>query len=248
MTDTTQQQQLAIKELQDLAPTAAAFLETVRGMEAIDEQTCAQMADVRKSISNAEKKLAAKKKTVTGPLQAAVKAINALFKPSEDALDSALKLTKGKLDRYAHQQLVVESARRAEERRQAEARETEARESAMKLREQGATETANEIEKQARADVVTASKPAHVEAVRGESAQMSTRAKWHGRVISIREFCAAVAAGSVPETCIAINLKALNEHAAQRGEALLAKDPEALEHLYLQEGFAIAFVGESATR
>lgn len=248
MADTQIQQQEAMKALHEIAPYAASMLETVKGMTVDDQASCASMADVRKQLTTAQKKLKDRKKTVTDPLSKVVKAINALFKPSEDALEDALAETKRKLDAYAHEQLVIESARQAQERREAAERLEAAEASAKLLREQGAEQTADLVTMQAQAEVAAANAPAHVPQVEGAEAKFSVRRKWIGRIVNLRAFCGAIARGTVPEAAVDINLRVLNEHAAKLGPDVIAADPEAMSKLYVDDGYSIQLVGEGATR
>jgi hypothetical protein len=157
-------------------------------------------------------------------------------------------VTKRKLDGYAQQQLVIEGEKKAAELRAAREREASAAEAAARLRAAGASETAEIVEVQAAAAVAVASGPAHVAKVKSETATVSVRKHWVGRVVSMRAFCAAVAAGRVPEACVYVNLRALNEHAASLGEPLVAADPSRINELYTEDGLAIALVADTATR
>ena len=240
--------QNAIAIVQQQAPLAAAMLETVRGMQITDAESCGEVADVRKRLNQQAAKLKATKGGVLDPLKVAVKNINAIFKPSEDAIEEALSLTKAKLDGWAHQQLVIESERRATALREAREQEEAAREAAAKLRASGADSTAAIVEAQAASAIAMSTGPAQIEKVRGSEATFSARKHWVGRVVSVRAFCAAVGRGEIPETCININVRALNDHAKTLGEPMVASDPAAITKLYMEQGFSIALVAEGATR
>lgn len=249
MANTENQHAAALAAIKELAPYHAAVLETLRGIGTVnDADACATVAGIRKANTAGRAKVRARLKTVTDPLAETVKAIRAIFEPTLDACEQIDGMTKQMLDRYAHQQLVIEKQRRAQEQADVDAQAETLRTAAAELRDAGAGPTAEVLELQASAAKAAVDGPARVVAVRGADATMSVQERWIGRVIDLRAFAGAVAAHRVPDSCLSVNLKALNDHAKKLGTELSAIEPGRVDAVYLQDGFAIAVSGESTTR
>jgi hypothetical protein len=210
MTDTNYQQQLAVKELAPIAADANALITTIEGFEIIDEASCAQLVDLRKTVMLAEKKLAAKKRLVRKPLADALKALDAMFKPASDQIARALSLTKAKLDQWARQQYVIEQERKRIEREAAAEQERIAKKQAEEMRRLGAEETAQVIEKQAEKATNAAAKPAAPEIIRGQASSLVTVRTWKAHVFSKKDLCKAIGAGQMPLEAVEIRQSVLD--------------------------------------
>lgn len=224
--NTLTQQQLGLQEVGPLAKNASAYLETVRAFEITDEESVAQFADMRRQIDLASKKLEAKKKSVSGPLADAVRALNALFKPAADDLEECMKISKQKLDAYARNVVTIaEEQRRAEEQR-ARAAVGAAHAVAANLRLGGAESTAKVIEQQAADAVAAAAQPAKIEVVRGVASSFVITKTWKARVRDLKALCLAVGQGRLPVYVVEPKQSALDGLARTAEKAQLADGVE----------------------
>lgn len=193
-----------------------------REFKVVTHEGYAQAGDRLKLIKGAQKELAAKKKKVLDPAQAAVKAIKDLFFPPEAELDEAEALYKRSMIAYDDQQEAIrrdeqrkldEAARVQREKAEEQARKN--REAADAAREAGNVEAAERFETRAvvAADKAATIVPATVQREAPRVAGVSIRENWSAVVTDRKALIAAVAQGSVPELALAPDMVFLNKMA-----------------------------------
>jgi len=179
--------------------------------EIVDEDTNAMGGDLYKIITNQINKSEDARKFLVQPLNDHVKTINAEFKPNKESLELLKKTLKDKLDAYA-QKKQAEVDRVAKEER--EAAEAAALERATEAEADGNKELANDIVEQAAELPDSKSKG---EISRGDyGSSTSTRTDWKGECVSVKELCAAIGRGDLPEDFITVNQARLNKFALDK--------------------------------
>lgn len=152
------------------------------------------------------KEIEAERKSFTDPLNVIVKRITDRYRPGVDACAKAEGVVKGKLSAYADEQ---ERQRQEAERiaRAAQAKEEERlRKLAAAAEARGDGAKAEQFA--ARAEVVSLA-PVSVDAPAPEAEGISYRTTWSAEVTDLRALCAAVLAGTVPESAIVPDMKFL---------------------------------------
>lgn len=102
---------------QDLSRRAQSALDMVQSMTIDNAESYGFAGEELQAIKKRGKALEEQRTAITGPLNAALKAVNALFKPAQELLDSAESVIKTKMIGFQR----AEEARAAEARRIAEA-------------------------------------------------------------------------------------------------------------------------------
>ena len=197
--------------LQPLAADIAAYRDTVDGMliESGDDQ--ANAGDIVKELQTARKRLEDKRKELVGPMDKAVRHINALFKTPRDELDAVVKACKGKMNVYLTEQArAAEEARREEERKAREEAEA-ARKAAEELDRQGATDTAAKVVEEADKAVTKAAKPVKPTVARGSHSSVAGVTSWSAEVFDFGALIQAVAEGRCPQAALLPNTDWLKE-------------------------------------
>lgn len=88
-------------ELQDSHVADQAALPQLEGWPCETAQDQADLAEFLQAFKGRLKDLEEKRKSITGPLNAAKRAVDALFKPAKTSLESAERIIKAKLADYA---------------------------------------------------------------------------------------------------------------------------------------------------
>jgi hypothetical protein len=219
MPDTDAQKTLARRELVELAPTSNALYSTVESIDVNDDDSCATMADLRQQLTNAKRKIEARRKAIRDPLNKALKEINELFAVPIKQLDDALELSKVKLDDYAKMLVEIERAEFAAAREAAEKEFEETKQTAETLRASGADEAAAALEESAAKSIDDTKAAVKTVPVRGKRASMSVAKTWRARVYNIKELCKAVGDGLMPTSVIDTRDANLHALAREAGKA-----------------------------
>lgn len=213
-TSTGTQLTLAAQAMAPLAKDIKGFLDTVDGFDIADEDSCAMLGDMRKSIQQLERKVRAKKTEMRKPIAESLRRIDAVFKLPLQQLSDALESTKQKLDQWARDQLVIERERKRAEEIEAQKRRDEIQATVDDLRNSGASEVADELLEVAQTAVDRARAPARTEAVRGTVATVVTVKTWRAQVYSLKDLCKAIGDGLVPVDAVEPRMKVLHDLAA----------------------------------
>lgn len=136
---------LAAPNQDEILRPAQAALEMVKEYQITDDESYGLAAEELKAIKAKAKALEEKRTAITGPLNAALKAVNALFKPPADALEQAERLVKGKMIGYTEEQeRKVREAQLAAEKVAREAEQKAAAEAAARA-QAGAHEAQDDV-------------------------------------------------------------------------------------------------------
>ncbi len=172
-------------------------------------------AELLREIKSVQKELDERKKEITKPLDAARKALLALFKPKEDELSQAEASLRRNILTYSQAQEAarakLEAQLRDEHRRQQEEIEAQARE----LEEAGNNEQAEVMR-------IVAAVPPTIILAKDKTEGISKRTTWKAEVTNLRELVEAVADGRADIEFLQADMSSLNAAAkAQRGAALI---------------------------
>jgi colicin import membrane protein len=153
------------------------MLETARSWKITTGDGALAAGEDLKAIKTLAKQVEDKRTAITGPINDALREVNALFKPAKDWLAQAEKLLKGKLLDYQSEQTRI--AREAQAKADEEARKQREKleQQAVKAEAKGKAEKAEELREQAElreAPVVSSAAP-KIEGV-------STREIWKAEV------------------------------------------------------------------
>ena len=160
-----------------LFKSSEAMLETARSYKITTADAALAAGEDLKAIKTLAKQVEDKRTAITGPINDALREVNALFKPAKDWLAQAEKLLKGKLLDYQSEQTRI--AREAQAKADEEARKQREKleQQAAKAEAKGKAEKAEELREQAElreAPVVSSAAP-KIEGV-------STREIWKAEV------------------------------------------------------------------
>lgn len=210
------------EERKEIVEPATTIVAHARQFKVKDNLDYGLAGERLKGIKTAQKNLEAKKKSLTDPVNATLRAIRNLFAGPEAELATAEGLYKREMLAYSDR---LEAARR-EEQRQAEERARKERErlerqaaddraKAEAARAAGDTKKAEKLEQ--RADVRTDTAATVVAPVIPKDAPrvsgIAERENWYAIVLDLKALVDAVAAGTVPITAIEANMKFLNNQA-----------------------------------
>lgn len=216
---------LAIAELRPMVINVAGFANTLEGMEIEDEESAATVGDLVKFARIASAKLEAKRHDLVDPLNKVVKDINALFRPTKDAIAALLHDANEKLNQYASVTQAIKDAEARVIREEAAREEAEARDLAERLLAaagEDAAPTAAAVIEVAEKTVAKAEAAPKKTVARGEVSSTSTRQDWVAHVVDLKLLALAVAEGRLPLDCIQASQSALNkvsrEHKKNREE------------------------------
>lgn len=129
---------LAAPNQDEILRPAQAALAMVRDYQIVDDESYGLAGEELKAIKAKGKALEEKRTAITGPLNAALKAVNDLFRPPTKALEEAEGLVKGKMIAYSEEQArLVREAQAAAAKAAREAAERAAQEAAERTAESG---------------------------------------------------------------------------------------------------------------
>jgi hypothetical protein len=177
------------------------------------DESLATGGDLYKIINSQIKKNDEARTSLVKPLNDHVKWINSQFKPNADSLDSILKNLKAKMNTYVSERQKKLDQEAAEQKRLAE---EEALNRAAEHEAAGNSELANDIVESA-ASMPTAAPKAAI-ARGGYGGATSSRTDWKGECVSVKELCAAIGRGDIPEDFITVNQAKLNALALSKKE------------------------------
>ena len=199
----------ALAELKDIAPYAETLSVSVNDAEVVDETTCGQMGDMRRDVQQQLKRAKAAKARTRKPLADELKALDQCWRPVINLLTAAEEVTKLKLDKYARDQYLLETAKAEEEAKAAREAMEQATQDAMELRGAGAGETADAME-QAAAHRLQKAGEVKVDPARGKDTTVSAVVTWKAKVDSVRDLCRAIAEGNVPVSAVEVQQSVLD--------------------------------------
>lgn len=213
---------LTPEQRQAITQPALTIVERARALVVNTDEDYQQCGDELKSIKAAQKELAARKATLTDPVNATLRAIRNLFTGPEASLDEAERIYKrGRLtyeqkledERKEAQRKLDEAA--ARERAKAEREAERLRQEAQAAEAAGNLEKANRLANRAdiKQDQAASTVAPTVQKEPPRTAGISTREVWSAVVLSRKELIDAVAAGKVPEMALEPNMKFLNAQA-----------------------------------
>jgi colicin import membrane protein len=165
-------------------------------------------ATVLKKIKAGQKRLEELRTAITGPLNAALKAVNDLFRAPADKLAAAERSIKAEINRYAEEQ---ERIRREEQRKADEAARKEQEKlqaQAQRAAEKGKVEKAAELEQRAATVVapVIHREPPKVTGI-------SAREVWKAEVTDLAALVKAIAEGKAPLALVQANTTVVGQQA-----------------------------------
>lgn len=194
-----------VREAQELvARTEAA----ITGYKISTPEEYQNSATVLKKIKAGQKRLEELRTAITGPLNAALKAVNDLFRQPADKLAAAERSIKAEIGRYADEQ---ERIRREEQRKADEAarkQQEKLQAQAQKAADSGKVEKAAELEQRAATVVapVIQREPPKVTGI-------SSREVWKAEVADLAALVKAVAEGKAPLALVQANDKVIGAQA-----------------------------------
>ena len=201
----------------ELEKTALAWPEQAGSVEIIDQETYDDAAELIKRIVAVRKEVVAHHKPIKDAANKAHKEAIAAEKRLLEPLQKAESLIKTKLLAWdREQERIREAERKRLEEEQRKREEEERLELAAQLEESGAPE---EVVNEALdtpmpvAPIITAPKTYE------KASGISTRTLYSAEVMNLRVLCAAVGAGTAPETLVQPNQVALNGLARSMKEA-----------------------------
>jgi len=193
--------------------TAALALRDARNVEITtsDEYHTAgeQLLDIKARLREVE----ATRKSIVQPIQDGIQRINGLFRPALDALTEAQGILNRGMVTWSTEQnrIQQEKNRKAAELAAAEARRVNAR--ADRAEAKGNTAQAAMLHEQAQAVRAPASAPPE------RAAGTAMRRTWKAELVSKAELIAAVAAGTVSDQALDVNMTYLHQRArADKGD------------------------------
>jgi len=179
--------------------------------EIVDQKSLSKGGDLYKIVASQLLKSEDARKFLVGPLNDHVKAINDEFRPNTTALEKLKKDLKSKMDVF-----VTAEQKRLDEEAEAQrlAAEEEALQRASEAEAEGNTELADDIVDTA-ADAPDAKTKAPT--ARGDyGSSTSSRTDWKGECVSVKDLCAAIGRGDLPEDFITVNQARLNKFALEK--------------------------------
>lgn len=232
MNDTTYPQSVAVgRPDAALLDSADRFLITAKQSYAVitTPDQCEAAGEDLKSIKTAQKKLEDQRTTITQPLLAVQRAVNALFKKPQDALAEAERLVKNGILKY---QEVEERKRREAEAAAAEA----ARKEREKLEKQAATAAAAGRTEKAEALAATAAaipERIEIQSTAPKISGLTKRGIWKAEVTDKAAFLTYVAAHPEWLNLVDVNMTALNGIARSQKDAMSLPGVRAFEEKIL---------------
>lgn len=220
----------------EIAKPAADILAVARDFKIVTAQGYESAAEKLMLVKGAMKALDLKKKSVMGPLNAAVAAARALFAEPEDRLKLAESMFKGAMlsfqeaqerERAEAQRVLDEAARKEREKAEAEARAAAKRADDQRRAEEEARRAGNEAEARRLAALATANEakveektavaqtvvPAIAVVEPTKVSGIAMRETWSALVLDPNALVKAIAAGTVPMQAFEPNMKFLNNQA-----------------------------------
>lgn len=216
---------------------AQSSLAMVQAMEIDSQETYELAADELKAIKSKAKTLEEQRTAITGPINNALKAVNALFKSPASFLEDAERIIKGKMLAYTTEQERIaaaerraqEAAIRAEQERlakEAAEREAAAASEAAALMAAGDENGAAEVQAKAAIEAISLASVSTVMTVTqaapavAKVSGVSTRTTWKAETINKAELVAYVAANPQFLHLLDVNTSALNQLAKAMKETL----------------------------
>lgn len=247
--------QISAPDSAQLTQRAQAALDMVKAMEIDSQETYELAADELKAIKAKSKQLEDQRTGITGPINQALKSINALFKGPATFLEDAERIIKGKMLTYSTEQerIAAEERRRQEAAikaeqdrlaREAAAKEQEAAKEAAKLLEQGDAEAAAEVQAQAAIEAASMAATAEVMTVTtvapavAKVSGVSTRTTYKAEVTDKAALIAHIAANPQFANLLDVNTSALNQMAKAMRESLSMPGVRVYEEKTLASGRA----------
>jgi chromosome segregation ATPase len=200
-------------------------------------------ADELASIKGKLNRLDTQRKSITGPLDVAKKAVMDLFRRPTEILENAERIVKSGMLNYNNQQRAIqqEADRKAraeaeEERKRQQEEAARKREEAKAAEEAGNLEQAAELEQQAEnteavAEMITA--PV-VSIEKPKASGVNVRKTYKARVTDLKALLQAVIEGKVPEMAVQVNETFLNGQARAMKESMKYPGVE----VYPEEGIS----------
>ena len=183
--------------------TVTNYLITAREMVINGKESLEAASKELSSITTTEKAMEADRTEITGPMNTALKAVNAKYKPWRLVLGNASQIIRGKVSDFMAEEQRKLQIIQAEE--QAKARKIGAKQEAKadKLRKDGQSEKADVVEEQAASHVAVQQTVMKVEG-------LSSRKVWRGRITDMKAFCQGVVDGKNPITFVEVKQADLN--------------------------------------
>lgn len=240
MTDTNILAPLASIHAPDAAQLnarAQAALSMVESMEIDSQDTYELAAEELQAIKTKAKQLEDQRTAITGPINQALRGINALFKDPATFLEKAEGIIKRKMLTYSTEQERIAAAERARQEaaikaeqdrlaREAAEREKAAAKEAAKLMAEGDEIAAAEVQAQAAIEAASLSATAEVMTVTtvappvAKVSGISTRATFKAEVTDKAALIAHIAANPQFANLLDVNTSALNQMAKAMRESL----------------------------
>lgn len=165
-------------------------------------------ATVLKKIKAGQKRLEELRTAITGPLNAALKGVNDLFRAPADRLTKAERAIKQEINRYADEQERIrrEEQRKADERARKEQEKLQAQ--AQRAADKGQEEKAAVLEERAASVVapVIQREPPKV-------AGIATRDVWKAECVDLAALVKAIAEGKAPLSLVQANTTVIGQQA-----------------------------------
>jgi len=172
-------------------------------------QTEDKGGDLLKMLKNIKNNAEDDRKSITGPINVALKAINAKYKLITNPVDMAIKELNRKMVDY---KMEIRRIAQENERIEREKREAEALEKAAELEANGKNEAAEELVGAAESASDKTQDDVNKSTVRSEYGATTTMTdKWSAEVPDIRLLCKAVAEGKADIDCVMPNMPHLNK-------------------------------------
>lgn len=199
------------KSIEPISNAIGQLASQVERAEITDQDSLSNGGDLYAIIRNQIKKSEDARTFLVKPLNDHVKSINDQFKPNKEKLEELQKKLKSKMDVFVTaEQKRIDAEAEAERK----AAEEEALQRAAEAEAAGNNELAEDIvETAAEAPVETVKSPI----ARGNyGSSTSSRADWKGECVSVKELCAAIGRGDIPEDFISVNQARLNKFALDK--------------------------------
>lgn len=174
--------------------------------------------DLLKMLKTIKAKAEEDRKTITGPINAALKAINAKYKLVTVPVDGAIKDLNQKMVTY---KMEVQRKIQEQERIEREKREAEALEKAAELEADGKDEAASELVEMAENASEKTQEAVKSQTVRSDHGATTTMTdKWSAQVVDLRALCQAIVDGKADVNCVMENQPHLNKLAKSMKDEL----------------------------
>jgi len=201
--------EIALPDTTELTNRADDLIASVGRAEINSPENENKGGDLLKMLKTIVKSAEDDRTSITGPINASLKLINAKYKEITNPVNAAIKvLNKKMVDYKLEQQRIAQEKERIER----EEREAKVLEKAAELESQGKDEAAAEVVEAAEVASETTQTEASKSSVRSDYGATTTMTdKWSAEVVDIRILCKAVAEGKADIDCVLPNMPVLNK-------------------------------------